>query len=68
MGPSQWRLIVQIRKPTMFRNAADLRDKVQVRILRRRPKISGPELGNIIGKTGNSLSAITKEALITRPR
>jgi hypothetical protein len=67
-GPSQWRLIVQIRKPTMFRNALDLRDKVQVRILRRRLKISAPELGNIVRKTGNSLSAITKEAAVTRPR
>jgi Protein of unknown function (DUF3606) len=61
-------LIVQIRKPTMFRNALDLRDKVQVRILRRRLKISAPELGNIVRKAGNSLSAITKEAAVTRPR
>jgi hypothetical protein len=30
----------------MFRNALDLRDKVQVRVLRRQLKLSAPELGN----------------------
>jgi hypothetical protein len=52
----------------MFRNALDLRDKVQVRVLRRRLKLSAPELGTIVRKTGNSLAAITKEAAATRPR
>ena len=52
----------------MFRNALDLRDKVQVRVLRRRLKLSAPELGNIVRKTGNSLAAITKEAAATRSR
>jgi hypothetical protein len=51
----------------MFRNALDLRDKVQVRVLRRRLKLSAPELG-IVRKSGNSLAAITKEATATRPR
>jgi hypothetical protein len=59
---------VQIRKSTMFRNALDLRDKVQVRVLRRRLKLSAPELGKIVRKSGNSLVAITKEAAATRPR
>jgi hypothetical protein len=52
----------------MFRNALDLRDKVQVRVLRRRLKLPAPELGNIVRKTGNSLTAIAKEAAVTRPR
>jgi uncharacterized protein DUF3606 len=52
----------------MFRNALDLRDKVQVRVLRRRLKLSAPELGNIVRKTGNSLAAITKEAAAMRSR
>jgi hypothetical protein len=65
---SLWRLNVQKRKPTMFRNALDLRDKVQVRVLRRRLKLSAPELGGIVRKSGNSLAAITKEATATRPR
>jgi len=52
----------------MFRNALDLRDKVQVRILRRRLKLSTPELGSIVRKSGNSIAAITKEAAATQPR
>ena len=59
---------MQIRKPTMFRNALDLRDKVQVRVLRRRIKVSAHELGGIVRKTDNSLAAITKEATATRSR
>lgn len=43
---------MQVRKPTMFRNALDLRDKVQVRVLRRRLKLSTPELGSIVRKSG----------------
>ena len=59
---------MQLRKPTMFRNALDLRDKVQVRVLRRRLKLSDPELNSIVRKTGNSLTAITKEAAAMRSR
>ena len=59
---------MQRRKPTMFRNALDLRDKVQVRVVRRRLKLSAPQLGNIVSKSGNSLVAITKEAAATRSR
>ena len=59
---------MQPRKPTMFRNAIDLRDKVQVRVLRRRLKLSDPELNSIVRKTGNSLTAITKEAAAARSR
>jgi len=50
----------------MFRNALDLRDKVQVRVVRRRLKLSAPELGNIVSKSGSALVAITKEADATR--
>jgi hypothetical protein len=59
---------VQLRKPTMFRNALDLRDKVQVRVLRRRLKLSDPQLNSIVRKTGNSLTAITKKAAAARSR
>ncbi|MBN8988393.1 MAG: DUF3606 domain-containing protein [Rhizobiales bacterium] len=52
----------------MFRNALDLRDKVQVRVLRRRLKLSGSELNGIVRKSGNSLAAIAKEAGATRSR
>jgi hypothetical protein len=50
------------RKPTYFRNSLDLRDKVQVKVLRRRLKISDERFADIFRKSGNSISAITKEA------
>jgi hypothetical protein len=50
------------RKPTYFRNSLDLRDKVQVKILRKRLKVSGEQFGEIVRKSGNSISTITKEA------
>ena len=50
------------RKPTYFRNSLDLRDKVQVKILRKRLKVSDEQFADIVRKSGNSISAITKEA------
>jgi hypothetical protein len=52
----------------MFRNALELRDKVQVRVLRRRAKLSDPQLNSLVRKSSNSFSAITKEAVATRSR
>ena len=53
------------RKPTYFRNSLDLRDKVQVKVLRRRLKLSDAEFATIVRKSGRSISAITKEATTT---
>jgi len=50
------------RKPTYFRNALDLRDKVQVKVLRRRLKLTDEQFFSIVRKSGRSISAITKEA------
>jgi hypothetical protein len=50
------------RKPTYFRNSLDLRDKVQVKVLRKRLKLSDEQFAGIVRKSGNSISAITKEA------
>jgi Protein of unknown function (DUF3606) len=50
------------RKPTYFRNSLDLRDKVQVKVLRKRLKLSDEQFASIVRKSGNSISAITKEA------
>lgn len=50
------------RKPTYFRNSLDLRDKVQVKVLRKRLKLSDEQFANVVRKSGNSISAITKEA------
>jgi DNA-binding XRE family transcriptional regulator len=53
-------------KPTYFRNSLDLRDKVQVKVLRKRLKLSEAQFADAIRKSGNSIAAITKEA--TTPR
>jgi hypothetical protein len=50
------------RKPTHFRNSLDLKDKVQVKVLRKRLKLSNEQFVGIVQKSGNSISAITKEA------
>ena len=50
------------RKPAYFRNSLDLSSKVQVKVLRRRLKLSNDEFAAVVRKSGNSISAITKEA------
>ena len=52
------------RKPTYFRNSLDLRDKVQVKVLRKR-LISDEQFAKVFRKSGNSISAIAKEAART---
>ena len=59
---------MQRRKSAYFRNALDLKDGVQVRILRRRLKLSPGELDGIVRKAGNSIAAISKEATTTRTK
>lgn len=56
------------QRKTYFRNALDLRDRVQVRIVRRRLKLSGSELDGIVRKAGNSIAAISKEAAVSRTK
>ena len=59
---------MQRRKSTYFRNALDLRDRVQVRVLRRRLKVTGGELDGLVRKAGNSIAAISKEVAATRTK
>jgi DNA-binding transcriptional regulator YiaG len=54
-------------RPTYFRNALDLRDKVQVKVLRKRLRLSDEEFAGILRKSGNSIAAIAKEATRTTP-
>jgi hypothetical protein len=49
------------RKPTYFRNSLDLRDKVQVKVLRKQLKLSDEQFTSVVRKSGSSISAITKE-------
>jgi DNA-binding transcriptional regulator YiaG len=39
------------RKPNYYRNSLDLRDKVQVKILRKRLKLSDDQFANIFRKS-----------------
>jgi hypothetical protein len=55
-------MITRRKKFGTSRNCLDLRDYVQVRVVRRRLKISDEQLANIARKSGNSISAISKEA------
>lgn len=49
-----------------YRNALDLKDKVQVKILRRRLKLTDGQLAEVVRKSGNSISAVAKEAATLR--
>jgi hypothetical protein len=53
-------MLSQKRPPE--RNKLDLADARQVRILKRRLRISGVDLSRLVEKVGNSIAAITKEA------
>jgi len=50
------------RKAASFRNAIDLKDKVQVKVLRKRLKLSEAQLMTAIRKSGNSITALVKES------
>ncbi|ULK96980.1 DUF3606 domain-containing protein [Bradyrhizobium sp. I71] len=49
-------------KPQAIRNKLDLTDRTQVRLLRKRLGLSDAELTAIVGRMGNSIPAISKEA------
>jgi hypothetical protein len=53
---------MMMRRKTLSRNSLDVRDRVQVKVVRKRLKLSDAQLADIMRKTGNSISAINKEA------
>lgn len=53
-------------KPQPIRNKLDLTDRTQVRLIRKRLKLTDAELTAIVGRIGNSLAAISKEATLQR--
>lgn len=63
---SHHRESIMIKRRPYFRNSLDMSSKVQVKVLRRRLKLSDAELATIVRKTGNSISAISKE--VVRPQ
>lgn len=53
-------------KPQVVRNKLDLTDRTQVRLVRKRLRLSDVELTEIVGRIGNSISAISKEVALQR--
>lgn len=51
-------------KPQPLRNKLDLSDHVQVRIVKKRLRLTDAQLIEIVGRAGNSLSAIGKEVAL----
>ncbi len=55
-------------KPQAIRNKLDLADRAQVRLVKKRLGLSDTELAAIVGRIGNSISAISKEAALQRAK
>jgi DNA-binding XRE family transcriptional regulator len=53
---------MMMRRKNLSRNALDVRDRVLVKIVRKRLKLTETQLADIVRRTGNSISAISKEA------
>jgi hypothetical protein len=53
---------MMMRRRNLSRNSLDVRDRVQVRVVRKRLKLTDAQLSDIIRKSGNSISDISKEA------
>jgi len=54
------------RQFTGARNKLDLNNRVQVRIVRKRLKISNEQLSGLVRTAGNSIAAVNKEATSRR--
>jgi hypothetical protein len=54
------------RQSTGARNKLDLNDRVQVRIVRKRLKISDEQLASLVRTAGTSIAAVKKEAISRR--
>lgn len=54
------------QKPQPIRNKLDLSDRTQVRLVKKRLQLSDAELTRIVGRIGNSISAISKEVGLQR--
>lgn len=60
--------IMRHRKIRLIRNTLNLADATQVRLIKKRFRISEAELAEIVGKIGNSIAAIGKEVAVQRAR
>ena len=53
-------------RPQPIRNKLDLSDRVQVRLIRKRLRLSDAQLAEIVNRIGNSIAAISKEVATQR--
>ncbi|WP_027571990.1 hypothetical protein [Bradyrhizobium sp. WSM1743] len=53
-------------KPQPIRNKLDLTDRAQVRLIKKRLDLSDAELTAIVGRIGNAIPAISKEAALQK--
>ena len=53
-------------KPQPIRNRLDLADVRQVRSMKKRLRLSEGELNEMVGRIGNSIAAISKEAALKK--
>lgn len=49
-------------KPANLRRSVDISDKIQVKVLRKRLKLSQAQLSNAIERSGGSISTLIKDA------
>ena len=49
-----------------FRNRVDMADRVQVRVIKRRLRLSEPELSKLVDRVGNSIATISKEVALRK--
>jgi hypothetical protein len=63
---------VRSRRITYARNRLDLTDRVQVRVVKKRLKVSDEQFASLVQKAGNSIAGLRKEAtcqrLLTLPK
>jgi hypothetical protein len=59
--------IMLSEKPSVHRNKIDLHDAAQIRILKRRLKITEVELRQIVEKVGDSIVTVSKEVEARKP-
>ena len=57
---------MQRAKHRHCRNRVDMADRVQVRVIRRRLRLSEPELNKLVDRVGNSIAAISKEVALRK--
>jgi DNA-binding XRE family transcriptional regulator len=63
---SQQEPIMPRRQSIGARNKLDLTDRVQVRIVRKRLKVTDEQLARLVETAGNSIAAVNKEATVKR--